>query len=49
MFPGALRREILVLLAIKAVLLTVLYVLFFSPAHRIASAPGMAAHILGNK
>ncbi|MBS0473226.1 MAG: phosphoglycerate mutase [Proteobacteria bacterium] len=36
MFPYKLRREVVGLLLLKAVLLSVLYVLFFSPAHRVA-------------
>ena len=39
MFPTALRREIVALLLVKAALLTALYFLFFSPAHRIDPAP----------
>jgi hypothetical protein len=48
MFPIALRREILILIAIKAALLTLLYFLFFSPAHRIEPTPDtLRAHIVG--
>ena len=45
MFPVILRREIIIALAAKAVLLAILYVLFFSPPHR---APGVDVqrHIL---
>ena len=39
MFPIALRREIIGLLLVKAALLTVIYVLFFSPSHRIEPSP----------
>jgi len=47
MFPRALRREILALLGLKAVLLTVLYLLFFSPSHRIEPTPAqMQSHLL---
>ena len=45
MFPVILRREIIIALAAKAVLLAVLYVLFFSPSHRTAQ-PDMRSHIL---
>ncbi|HEY0265498.1 MAG TPA: hypothetical protein VGC16_02025 [Rhizomicrobium sp.] len=46
MFPIALRRHIILLLAAKAVLLVALYMLFFSPAHR--PAPSLIqSHILG--
>jgi hypothetical protein len=46
MFPIVLRREILIALVLKAVLLAILYFLFFSPSHR---PPGLAMrqHILG--
>jgi hypothetical protein len=39
MFPRVLRREVLLLLAGKAVLLLTLYFLFFSPAHRPTLTP----------
>ena len=48
MFPQGLRREILILLAVKAALLTLLYVLFFSPAHRPAPA-SLQSHLLGER
>jgi type II secretory pathway component PulM len=38
-FPSALRREIIVLIAAKVLLLAVLYVLFFSPEHRLNATP----------
>ncbi len=47
MFPKILRREILLLLAGKALILTILYLLFFSSAHQ--SSPDTAllqAHLL---
>ncbi len=47
MFPLILRRDILILLAVKAALLVVLYWLFFSPAHRPAELH-MQDHILGS-
>jgi uncharacterized protein involved in cysteine biosynthesis len=50
MFPTALRREIIILLLIKAVLLTALYVLFFShseDAHM--TVRHMQSHILNDK
>jgi hypothetical protein len=45
MFPIVLRRDILIALALKAVLLAVLYFLFFSPSHR-PPGPAMRQHIL---
>jgi hypothetical protein len=46
MFPVVLRREIIAALALKAGLLAMLYLLFFSPAHR--PAPEMLqVHIMG--
>lgn len=48
MFPTLLRRDILVLLAVKAGFLALLYFLFFSPAHRPpVTAEGLRAHIMG--
>lgn len=44
MFPVILRREIIIALAVKAVLLGVLYMLFFSPSHRVK--PDLQSHIL---
>jgi hypothetical protein len=46
MLPIVLRRDILIALALKAVLLAVLYFLFFSPSHRPPSL-AMRQHILG--
>ncbi len=47
MFPTILRREIILLLLAKAALLTLLYVLFFSPAHRIPVTPeSLRAHLM---
>ena len=47
MFPRVLRREVLLLLAGKAVLLLALYLLFFSPAHRLTLTPErLQSHIL---
>jgi hypothetical protein len=49
MFPIVLRREIIILLAAKAALLTLLYFLFFSPAHRVTPTPDMLrAHLMGH-
>ena len=48
MFPVILRREIIIALAAKAVLLAVLYVLFFSPSHR-APATDVGRHILDTR
>ena len=45
MFPVILRREIIIALAAKAVLLAVLYMLFFSPSHR-APVADVRSHIL---
>jgi hypothetical protein len=48
MFPGALRREIVILLSLKAVALVVLYLLFFAPAHQFKPTAGqLGSHILG--
>ena len=44
--PGALRREIIGLLAIKLIVLTVLYFAFFGPSARPhITTPDLAAHI----
>ncbi len=43
--PDVLRRDLILLLAAKLVLLTILYALFFSPAHR--PAIDIMAHIAG--
>jgi len=49
MFPVPLRREIIGLLILKAALLTALYFLFFSPAHRIDPTPGLIrSHLLND-
>lgn len=49
MFPHLLRRDIILLIAVKAAILTLLYVLFFSPAHRLAVSPeGLRTYILGD-
>jgi hypothetical protein len=42
----SIRRDIAVLLAIKVLALTAIYVAFFAPAHRPAINP--AAHIAGS-
>ena len=48
MFPSLLRREILLLLAVKAALLLLLYALFFSPAHRVTMTPErLRTHLTG--
>ncbi len=39
MFSRALRREIIIVLAAKALLLIALYALFFSPGHRLNATP----------
>jgi hypothetical protein len=41
--PFRLRRDLILLLALKLAMLALLYVLFFSPAHR--PAIDVAAHI----
>jgi hypothetical protein len=49
MFPFLLRRDIVILLAAKAALLTLLYFLFFSPTHRLTVTPEvLRAHIMGH-
>jgi hypothetical protein len=49
MFSIVLRREIILLLAAKAGLLTLLYFLFFAPSHRAAITPDtLRAHVLGD-
>ena len=48
MFPIVLRREIIILLAAKAGLLTLLYFLFFAPSHQAAVTPDvLRAHVMG--
>ncbi|MCP5410606.1 MAG: hypothetical protein H6924_00375 [Alphaproteobacteria bacterium] len=47
MFPAHLRREIILLLAVKAAALTLLYFLFFSPAHHPQTLP-IITHLLGS-
>jgi len=48
MFSKTLRREILLLLALKGIFLTVLYFAFFSPAHRTEMTPRyIQARLLG--
>lgn len=50
MFPAVLRREVIILLTIKTALLTALYVLFFSPAHRVEpTAQILQSHILHDR
>ena len=50
MFPNPLRREIVALLAVKAVLLTVLYFLFFSTSHRFEPDAGsLRAHLVEDR
>jgi hypothetical protein len=47
-FPNLLRREILILLAAKAALLTLLYFLFFAPSHQTVVTPDrLRAHVMG--
>jgi hypothetical protein len=49
MFPRVLRREVLLLLAGKAALLLMLYLLFFSPAHRPTLTPErLQSHIFSS-
>ena len=49
MFPVVLRREIILALALKAGLLVILYLLFFSPTHRQTGTPELLrAHIVGD-
>jgi hypothetical protein len=48
MFPAVLRREVIVLLVAKAALLMLLYVLFFSPGHRVTVTPeSLRTHLTG--
>ncbi len=48
MFPIVLRREIILLLAAKAAGLTILYFLFFAPAHQTVVTPDkLRAHVMG--
>lgn len=47
MFPKALRREILIYLGVKALLLIVLYELFFSSVQQLRPE-NLLTHILGN-
>lgn len=49
MFPTILRREVLILIGIKAAALTLLYFLFFaSPAHKAEeSSTALREHIMG--
>lgn len=48
MFPRPLRREILILLAVKIVLLTTLYFAFFAPHHRPTLGPeAITSRLLG--
>ena len=48
MFPILLRREVVILLGLKAALLTLLYLLFFSPAHRTeVSLESLRTHVIG--
>jgi hypothetical protein len=47
MFPTVLRREIIAALVLKAGLLAILYLLFFSPAYRTSETPELLrAHIM---
>lgn len=48
MFPLGLRREILAWLAVKAVLLTGLYLLFFAHPSE-PTPPSIRSHLLGNR
>lgn len=47
MFPAHLKREIIILLALKAAALLLLYFLFFSPSHRPQALP-IITHLLGS-
>jgi hypothetical protein len=48
MFPIVLRRDILIALGLKAALLAILYLLFFSPSHRPhETVVAMRQHIFG--
>ena len=45
MFPRVLRREVLILLALKAAALTLIFYLFFAP-HERSGPPSLASHLL---
>jgi hypothetical protein len=45
--PGDVRRDLIVLVAVKLAMLSVLYCLFFSPSHR--PAVDAMAHIAGTE
>jgi hypothetical protein len=47
MFPIVLRREIIILLAAKAALLSLLYFLFFAPSHQAVTPDALRAHLAG--
>ena len=48
MFPKAVRRDVIVLLCIKAVALTLIYFLFIKPAMVPEPQPAtMATHLIG--
>jgi hypothetical protein len=48
-FPKVVRREILILLAAKAVALTAIYFIFFAPTDRSTpSAREIETHLLGS-
>ncbi|MDE2465041.1 MAG: hypothetical protein KGO02_15195 [Alphaproteobacteria bacterium] len=46
MFPTSVRREVVALLIAKFILLSVLYVLFFSPSHRLTVTTQRLEHHL---
>lgn len=48
MFPKAIRRDVIVLLCLKAAALTLIYFLFIAPAMKPEPQPGaVAAHLIG--
>ncbi len=50
MFPTALRKEVIVLIAVKIAALALIYQLFFAPATRGELDGGaVAAHVLGEQ
>jgi hypothetical protein len=48
MFPKAIRRDVILLLCLKAVALTLIYFLFVAPAtHPEPNGRAMQAHLMG--
>jgi hypothetical protein len=50
MFPKMVRRDVIVLLCVKAAALTLIYYLFIAPAtHPEPNGRAVAAHLLGTR